>query len=272
MVDRSFPLAGYRRALRFVIPYWRRLFLVLLTGLAATSLGLAQPYISKLLIDDALFKHNMRMLLIVSGMMFGVTVLGFALKFSPATHMCECPRPCCSTCGWRCTGISKRCRRVSGRSNKLGDVISRINNDIAEVQRVSADSLLSVLSNVVFLIGSIGIMVTLSPRLFLVQRGGGSGELVGAPALPAAAGGQRARGARAQLRHRQLSAGNPARHPAGCVLAGRIARSRPISSAQPELSGCAAAHATDVFPFGRRSRHDADASRPPRSFFTAASW
>src|SRR5262249_23268233 len=48
-------------------------------------------------------------------------------------------------------------------------VVSRINNDIAEVQRVSADSLLSVLSNVVFLIGSAAIMFSLSPRLFLVS-------------------------------------------------------------------------------------------------------
>ena len=48
-------------------------------------------------------------------------------------------------------------------------MVSRINNDIAEVQRVSADSLLSVLSNVVFLIGSAAIMIALSPRLFLVS-------------------------------------------------------------------------------------------------------
>jgi ATP-binding cassette subfamily B protein len=48
-------------------------------------------------------------------------------------------------------------------------VVSRINNDIAEVQRVSADSLLSVLSNIVFLIGGAGIMFALSPRLFLVS-------------------------------------------------------------------------------------------------------
>ncbi len=37
------------------------------------------------------------------------------------------------------------------------------------MQRVSADSLLSVLSNVVFLIGSAAIMIALSPRLFLVS-------------------------------------------------------------------------------------------------------
>jgi len=52
---------------------------------------------------------------------------------------------------------------------KLGDVISRINNDVAEVQRVSADSLLSVLSNVAFLVGSAAIMMALSPRLFLLS-------------------------------------------------------------------------------------------------------
>src|SRR5436305_14749249 len=52
---------------------------------------------------------------------------------------------------------------------KMGDVVSRINNDIAEVQRVSADSLLSILSNVVFLAGSAAIMWSLSPRLFLVS-------------------------------------------------------------------------------------------------------
>ena len=77
---RGIPLDGYRRALRFIVPYWPRLVFVLLAGIAATGFGLLQPYISKLLIDDALLKHNLRMLLIVSGLMFGVTVLGFVLN------------------------------------------------------------------------------------------------------------------------------------------------------------------------------------------------
>ena len=53
--------------------------------------------------------------------------------------------------------------------SKLGDVVSRINSDISEVQRVAADSLLSVLSNVVFLIGSAVIMASLNLRLFLLS-------------------------------------------------------------------------------------------------------
>src|SRR2546429_5097191 len=35
--------------------------------------------------------------------------------------------------------------------SRLGDVVSRINNDAAEVQRITADTLLAVCSNIVFL-------------------------------------------------------------------------------------------------------------------------
>ena len=61
-VERGIPLDGYRRALRFIVPYWARLVFVVLVGIVATGFGLLQPYISKLLIDDALLKHNFRML------------------------------------------------------------------------------------------------------------------------------------------------------------------------------------------------------------------
>ena len=52
---------------------------------------------------------------------------------------------------------------------RLGDLMSRLNNDIGEVQRVSADTLLSVLSNVVFLVGSIAMMLWLNWRLFFIS-------------------------------------------------------------------------------------------------------
>src|SRR5258708_29862384 len=52
---------------------------------------------------------------------------------------------------------------------RLGDLVSRLNNDIGEVQRATADSLLSVLSNVVFLAGSIVMMLWLNWRLFLLS-------------------------------------------------------------------------------------------------------
>src|SRR5579863_7040797 len=168
-VERGIPLDGYRRALRFIVPYWPRLVMVLLAGIASTGFGLLQPYISKLLIDDALLKHNLNMLLVVSGLMFGVTVLGFVLNiFSSYQYV----RVSASVLFNMRLALYRHLQTLSPRfwaGRKLGDVVSRINNDIAEVQRVSADSLLSVLSNVVFLIGSASIMIALSPRLFLVS-------------------------------------------------------------------------------------------------------
>jgi ATP-binding cassette, subfamily B, bacterial len=168
-VERGIPLEGYRRALRFIVPYWPRLVFVLLAGIAATGFGLLQPYISKLLIDDALLKHNLRMLLIVSGLMFGVTVLGFVLNILSSYQYV---RISASVLFDMRLALYQHLQTLSPRfwaRTKLGDVVSRINNDIAEVQRVSAVSLLSVLSNVVFLIGSAAIMIALSPRLFLVS-------------------------------------------------------------------------------------------------------
>ena len=77
---RSLPLSGYRRALRYLVPYWPRLVLVLLAGLAATGFGLLQPYFSKLLIDEALAKRDFAMLLRVSGLMFAFTRLLFGAR------------------------------------------------------------------------------------------------------------------------------------------------------------------------------------------------
>src|SRR5882757_4629979 len=86
MPEQRSSLAGYRLALAFIVPYWPRLVLILLAGIASTAFSLVQPYISKLLIDDALLKHNLRMLGIVSGLMFGVTVVGFVLNIFSSFH------------------------------------------------------------------------------------------------------------------------------------------------------------------------------------------
>lgn len=169
MADHGIPLAGYKRALKFIVPYWPRLAVILLTGVIATGFGLAQPYISKLLIDDALLQRNFHMLLVVSGLMTGVTVIGFALNILSSYQYV---RVSASVLFDMRLALYRHLQTLSPRfwaGTKLGDVVSRINNDIAEVQRVASDSLLSVLSNVVFLVGSAVIMAWLNLRVFLIS-------------------------------------------------------------------------------------------------------
>ncbi len=162
-------LAGYRRAALFLVPYRWRLLWILLTGVAATSFGLAQPYISKLLIDEALLRRDFHALLVVSLLMVGATLGNFALNiFSSYQYV----RVSALVLFDMRVALYRHLQSLSPRfwaRSRLGDVVSRINNDISEVQRISADSLLSVLSNVVFLAGSAAIMASLNLRLFLLS-------------------------------------------------------------------------------------------------------
>ncbi|HXA48804.1 MAG TPA: ABC transporter ATP-binding protein, partial [Candidatus Acidoferrum sp.] len=141
----------------------------MLSGIAATLFGLAQPYISKLLIDEALLKRNFDKLLWVSGLMLAATLLNFALNiFSSYEYV----KTSASILFDIRLALYRHLHTLSPRfwaARKMGDVVSRINNDVAEVQRVSADSLLSILSNVVFLVGSALIMASLNARLFLLS-------------------------------------------------------------------------------------------------------
>ncbi|HEV8147734.1 MAG TPA: ABC transporter ATP-binding protein, partial [Bryobacteraceae bacterium] len=169
MPETAVSLAGYRRALRYLTPYWPRLVFVVAAGLAATAFGLAQPYLSKLLIDGALLRRDYHMLLVVSGAMAAITVVGFVLNIASSYQYV---RVSAQVLFDMRVALYRHLQTLSPRfwaRVKLGDVVSRINNDIAEVQRVSSDSLLSVLSNVVFLIGAAIIMATLSLRLFLIS-------------------------------------------------------------------------------------------------------
>src|SRR5262249_34449067 len=52
---------------------------------------------------------------------------------------------------------------------KLGEIVSRINNDVAEAQRVAADTLLALVSNLIYLTGSVAIMLWLNWQLFALS-------------------------------------------------------------------------------------------------------
>ena len=166
------PVAGwgeYRRLKVFVRPYWSRLAIILGIGLLSTLLGLTQPFISKLLIDDALLHRDWAKLLEVAGLMFGATVLGFALNILSSYQYV---RVSAAMLFDMRLALYRHLQTLSPRFYakwRLGDLVSRLNNDIGEVQRVSADSILSVLSNVVFLAGSIVMMLWLNWKLFLVS-------------------------------------------------------------------------------------------------------
>lgn len=159
----------YWRLKVFLRPYARRLLLILTASLVATALGLAQPYLSKLLIDVALLHRDWRALCWVAAGMFGVTVLGFALNILSSYQYVRVSAAMLFDMRVALYGHLQTLSPRFYAKWRLGDLVSRLNNDIGEVQRVSADSLLAVLSNVVFFAGSIAMMLWLNWRLFCLS-------------------------------------------------------------------------------------------------------
>lgn len=159
----------YGRLWKYLRPYTKGLVLVLVVSLLSTGLGLVQPYISKLLIDDALLKGNMHALIRIAGLMFVASVLGFVLNILASYRYVKISAAMLFDMR---VALFRHLQTLSPRFYarfRMGDLMSRLNSDVGEVQRVSADSLLSVLSNVVFFVGCVGMMLWLNWRLFLVS-------------------------------------------------------------------------------------------------------
>src|SRR5712671_3169394 len=158
----------FRRAVAYVVPYWRRLALVVALSGVSTALSLALPYLSKTLIDTALVGRNLAALYRTVALFALASVAGFALT---------------AITGLRYTRVSadvlfdmrlalyRHLQRLSPRfyaRTPLGDILARVNNDVGEVQRVAAESLLAWVGNVLFLAGSVIAMFWLDVRLALV--------------------------------------------------------------------------------------------------------
>jgi ATP-binding cassette subfamily B protein len=158
----------FRRAVAYVFPYWRRLALVVALSGVSTALSLALPYLSKQLIDRALVGRDAGALYRTVGLFALASIASFALS---------------AITGLRYTRVSadilfdmrlalyRHLQRLSPRfyaRTPLGDILARVNNDVGEVQRVAAESLLAWVGNVLFLAGSVVAMVWLDVRLAVV--------------------------------------------------------------------------------------------------------
>ncbi|MCK9801393.1 ABC transporter ATP-binding protein/permease [Pseudomonas sp. MAFF 302030] len=161
-----------RAALRWLYSFVRphRLAIAGLLGLSisASLLVLLQPWLTKLLIDDGLLARDFSKLVWIAGLMIVTGLLGTALS-----------------------GINRYLHtRLSGRilfalrddlyrhlqtlspsfygQRRIGDLMSRLDGDVAEIQRFAVDSLFSAVSSVVGLVCAVVMLLTLSWKLSLL--------------------------------------------------------------------------------------------------------
>lgn len=157
-----------RRAFAYLVPYWRRLVLVLAISLVSTATTLVIPYLSKDLIDRALVGRDLEALRRIVAWFIGLGIFGFVLNVISGLRY---TRVSAEILFDMRLSLYAHLQRLSPRyyaRTRLGDIVSRLNNDISEIQRVAAEAALAWVGNVLFLAGSLVMMVWLDWRLALI--------------------------------------------------------------------------------------------------------
>ena len=164
-------LKSRRESLRwlysFLAPHRGAITLLLALSLVAVAISIAQPFLTKLIIDDGLLAKDFEALITWSCAML---VLGvFSLALSGVNRI-------------RHTSLSGKIlfalrediftHLFSIDPNYLtrqrsGDITSRIDRDVAEIQRFAVDTLFSSVSAIIGLIGTLAMMIWLNWQLTL---------------------------------------------------------------------------------------------------------
>ena len=158
-----------RRALIYVAPYWRRLVLVVLISLVGTLLSLYLPYLSKGLVDGALIGRDPSALVDIVAWFTGITLISFLMNVISGLRY---TRVSAEILFDMRLALYRHLQKLSPRfyaDTPLGEIVSRINNDIGEIQRIAAETALAWVGNVLFLVGTITMLAVLDWRLLLVS-------------------------------------------------------------------------------------------------------
>ena len=155
-----------RRALGYIAPYWRPLVLVLALSLLSTAMALVLPYLFRAFIDRALIGRDPVVLAKIVGTFFSITLASFALNIISGLRYTKVSADILFDMR---LALFQHLQALPPRfyaRMPLGQIVSRLNNDIGEIQRVATEVALAWVSNVLFLLGTVVILLWLDPLLF----------------------------------------------------------------------------------------------------------
>ena len=158
----------FRRALSYLRPYRWQLTLVVALSLVSTGFSLAVPLLSRTLVDGAILAGDAGALRLVVLLFVAVTAAGFGLNVWSGMRY---TRVSADVLFDMRLALYRHLQRLSPRFHartRFGDVMSRLNNDISEIQRIASEVVLAWVGNVLFLVGAVVMLAYLDFRLLLL--------------------------------------------------------------------------------------------------------
>jgi ABC-type multidrug transport system fused ATPase/permease subunit len=156
------------RLMRFVLPYWPRLVAAFFLMLVTTAAGLLVPYLTRIIIDVNIVERDTDGLW-TNGLWLALAMLATYGAAAAQTYLL-------SILGQRVlynlrARLFEHLQRLSVAyhdNHIVGVTVSRVMNDVAVINNLLSEGLITLLGDTILIAGTIGVMIAMDVRLALV--------------------------------------------------------------------------------------------------------
>jgi ATP-binding cassette subfamily B protein len=157
-----------RRLLRYLRPYWRQVALALFVLLLGAGMSIIGPWITQLVIDEAIPEGDGRLLGLLALGFLGTVVVGFVLEYVEAVVTTWLGQ---SVMYDLRKEIFEKLQRLDLRfydRNPIGRLMTRITNDVETLNELFSSGVVTVFGDLFTLVFIVGAMLSMNWRLALV--------------------------------------------------------------------------------------------------------
>ena len=155
------------RACSYFLPYWREGMLVLVTVLIMAALALAPALLIKTVVDVAIPEKRFTLLLVLAGGMIAGPAIAGIVSVVQTRFSAQIAQRIVFDLR---TGLFRHLQGLSLRfftAAKTGEVMSRLSNDVTNINRVVTDTITQSVMQAFVLVSTVGVMLYLEWRLAL---------------------------------------------------------------------------------------------------------
>jgi ATP-binding cassette subfamily B multidrug efflux pump len=157
-----------RRLLRYLRPYWKQVGLALFVLLLGAGVNIVGPWLTQLVVDEAIPNQNQSLLLVLVLVFMGAVIAGFVLEYVETlvttwlgqSVMYDLRRE-----------IFEKLQRADLRfydKNPIGRLMTRITNDVETLNELFSSGVVTVFGDLFTLVFIVGAMLSMNWRLALV--------------------------------------------------------------------------------------------------------
>lgn len=149
-------------------PYWFRWLLVVVCILVSSGLSVLPPFCVAGIVDVAIPEERPRLLLALAGAMVGLAVLTGLISVLQQTLTAKVGQGILHDLRTRMFDHLQGMSLAFFMTNRSGEILSRLNNDVNAAQGVATGTLVGIISNLATLVATSTALFSMNPRLTLL--------------------------------------------------------------------------------------------------------